>query len=139
VSKEMPAWQLSPRSRQGVVSAFLFLFLSLAIGKAWPQSGGLQPQTSHMDVDPASAVGSTASDPDPAPQPWWQGLTVKEISFEGVPADRLQPLSRNLPQPVDSPLDREKIARSLRELFALGLFDTLQADVSRNDLSARSA
>jgi outer membrane protein insertion porin family len=61
----------------------------------------------------------------------WQGLPVREISFEGVSADRLQPLSGHLPQEVGAPLDRWKVAQSLRALFATGLFDGVQANVTR--------
>ena len=55
---------------------------------------------------------------------------MREIAFEGVAAGRLQQLAGHLPQEKDAPLDRESVARSLRELFASGLFDTIEADVS---------
>lgn len=132
MSKKMPARRLSPTLRQRVAAAFLFFFIFPAFQTVLAQSDSSRSPSSPVEIHPASAVDSAGSDPDPESQEWWQGLVVKEISFDGVPADRMLPLSRNLPQSVDAPLDREKIARSLRELYALGLFDTLQADVSRS-------
>ena len=128
--KNMPAWRLSPKVRQRVLTAFLFFFIFSAIANGWSQSGKSLP-TEPAGHDSDSTVDGPGSDLDPAPQPWWEGLPVKEIAFDGVGPDRLQPLARNLPQPVGMPVDRDKIAKSLRELYASGLFDTIEANVSR--------
>jgi outer membrane protein insertion porin family len=56
----------------------------------------------------------------------WQGVTVRSIVFEGVPADRLVPLSRHLPQAEGAPLSAEKLKASLRQLYATGLYDTIE-------------
>jgi outer membrane protein insertion porin family len=78
------------------------------------------------------AAGSISSaDNEPAALAKWQGLPVHEISFEGVSADRLQPLPGHLPQEVGAPLDREKVAESLRTIFATGLFDGIEARITR--------
>ncbi len=61
----------------------------------------------------------------------WEGLPVREIAFEGVPADRLKPLSGHLPQALDAPLDRENVASSLRKLYATGLYDAVEAHTTR--------
>ena len=140
----MPAWRLGPVVRQRVLTAFLFCcFLVGASG--WSQS---DPGAPGAPVDHASGPdsGRTARqaldsndshvDADSTPQ-WWQGLPVKEISFEGVPAERLQPLAKNLPQAVGEPLDREKVAKSLRELYATGLFDTIDVAATREDNEVR--
>jgi outer membrane protein assembly complex protein YaeT len=56
-----------------------------------------------------------------------QGQPVQHILFEGVAAERLATLQEQLPQKIGTPLDPDKIARSLRQLFATGLFDTVEA------------
>jgi outer membrane protein assembly complex protein YaeT len=58
----------------------------------------------------------------------WQGLTVKRISFEGVDAARLDPLTSQLAQAEGAPLDAENLRKSVRQLFATGLYDTIQVD-----------
>lgn len=130
--KRMPAWRLSLTSRQRVLAALLFFFIPVRLGIAQSKSTVIPSQTPGADVFSGSAVNSLDSDTNPAPQSWWEGLPVKDIGFDGVPADRLKTLAQNLPQSTGSPLDREKVAKSLRELFASGLFDTLEADVSRD-------
>jgi outer membrane protein assembly factor BamA len=129
VRKKLPARQLSLYLKQRVLSAFLFfLFLAPA---ASSQTVPILAQTLRADHFSGLKVDSHGSPPGPVPQPWWQGLPVKDISFDGVPADRLQSLSRNLPQAIGASLDRENIAKCLRELYASGLFETVQAEASR--------
>lgn len=131
--KKLPAWQLGPGWKQRFMPVYFFLFF-LAGFPCWPQSGKnwteLNPK-SPQNALPIDDSGSSGRAADPDRQPWWLGLPVKEISFEGVPADRLKPLAGNLPQTTGSPLERESIARSLRELYASGLFDTIDADIVR--------
>ena len=132
--KKMPAKQLSPVVRHQVRAAFFFIFFSIIGVAGWSQSATAMAHTHRAEHFPGLKVDShgSTSEPDSAPPPWWQGLTVKEIKFDGVPADRLQPTARNLPQTVGAPLDRENLARSLRELYASGLFDTVQVDALRD-------
>ncbi len=54
-------------------------------------------------------------------------LPVVHISYEGVAADKLVSLGGHLPQAEGAPLDPEKVAESLRVLYATGLFDTVEA------------
>ena len=61
----------------------------------------------------------------------WQGLPVRRISFQGVPQERLSSLKGQLAQMEGSPLDSEKVATSLRQLFATGLFDSIEVDGNR--------
>ncbi len=56
----------------------------------------------------------------------WQGLPVRSIAFEGVTKERLSPLEGKLAQGVGVPLDQEKVAASLRQVFATGLFDSVE-------------
>lgn len=57
----------------------------------------------------------------------WAGLPVRKISFEGVSEERLVTLRGHLPQGEGQPLDTDKVADSLRALFATGLFDSVEA------------
>jgi outer membrane protein insertion porin family len=61
---------------------------------------------------------------DPIAQ--FQGQTVRRISFEGVAAERVAAFRSTLPQAVGFPLTREDIAASLRQLFATGLFNSVE-------------
>ena len=58
----------------------------------------------------------------------WQGRIVKRISFEGVSVERLEPLSGHLAQAEGEPLNPGNLQKSLRQVFATGLFETV--DVS---------
>jgi outer membrane protein insertion porin family len=58
----------------------------------------------------------------------WMGLPVRTISFEGVPAAPLAPLSGHLPQAIGAPLTAENLKASLRQLCATGLYDTLEVE-----------
>jgi outer membrane protein assembly complex protein YaeT len=57
----------------------------------------------------------------------WQGLPVLNIAFEGVRADQLQPFAGHLPLAEGAPLTEENLKRSLRQLYATGLYDTIEA------------
>jgi outer membrane protein insertion porin family len=61
----------------------------------------------------------------------WQGLPVRRISFSGVSAERLAPLKGKLAQAEGSRLNRENLASSLRQLFATGLFDSIEVEGER--------
>jgi outer membrane protein assembly complex protein YaeT len=56
---------------------------------------------------------------------------VRGISFGGIASERISSLENRLPQGVGSPLDREKVAASLRQVFATGLFDSVEVDGKR--------
>ena len=62
----------------------------------------------------------------------WTGLTVRSISFEGVSADRLNKVAGSLPQAVGQPLNPDDLRRSLRTLFATGLYDTVDVEGRRD-------
>ncbi|MGA7859157.1 MAG: POTRA domain-containing protein [Terracidiphilus sp.] len=56
---------------------------------------------------------------------------MRRIVFEGVEADRLSPLPDHLAQTVGEPLTQENLAKSLRQLFGTGLFETVEAQGQR--------
>ena len=61
----------------------------------------------------------------------WQGLPVLSISFEGVSASLFEPLRAPLAQAVGKPLTAANVRRSLRQLFATGLYETLAVEGTR--------
>ena len=61
----------------------------------------------------------------------FEGLPVKSISFEGVAADRLNPIPDHLAQAVGTALTAENLKASLRQLYASGLYDTIEVEGSR--------
>ncbi|MGH9600319.1 MAG: POTRA domain-containing protein, partial [Terracidiphilus sp.] len=61
----------------------------------------------------------------------WAGVPVRRIAFEGVTAAELAPLPERLAQAVGKPLSRADLSESLRQLFATGLYDTLEAEGRR--------
>ena len=85
----------------------------------------------------ASATAGPGESPSPDPAndslQAWEGLIVQRISFEGVPADRLAPLPGHLAQAEGAPLAAENLERSLRQLYATGLYDTLEVEGSRQE------
>jgi outer membrane protein insertion porin family len=56
---------------------------------------------------------------------------VRGIAFKGIAPERLESLQDEFPQKVNAPLDREKVASSLRMLFATGLFNSIEVDGDR--------
>jgi outer membrane protein assembly complex protein YaeT len=56
----------------------------------------------------------------------WEGQTVRRIVYDGVPAARLSPLAGHLAQTEGAPLTEQNLRESLRELYATGLYDTLE-------------
>jgi outer membrane protein assembly factor BamA len=129
-----------------VVGVLLFLFRawvpSAGQSSSSPQaSGGLavgsqnagqnagQDAGQDADIPVSGAVSADAPEPDAfAP---WQGLPVRTIAFEGVQAARLEPLAGHLPQAEGAPFDSDDVRRSLRQLFATGLYETVEVTASR--------
>ena len=58
----------------------------------------------------------------------FQGLPVRRITFEGVSADHLAPLPDHLAQSEKKPLSLTDLAESLRQVFATGLFETVEVE-----------
>ncbi len=53
---------------------------------------------------------------------------MRRITFEGVPADRLAPLPGHLAQAEGEPLTVDNLRSSLRQLYATGLYDTVEVE-----------
>ena len=116
--------RLKPAGRRGSqcgLDALLTAFFALAC---------LLPAAAQTAALPSPATSPAVLEP-PVASPFdaWVGRTVREIRFEGVNPERLSPLKDHLPQEVGKPLDRLAVAASLRELYATGLFETIEVAV----------
>jgi len=79
----------------------------------------------------SSEPSAPLNDPAPDAVLQWTGLPVRQISFTGVAADRLAPLTGHLPVAEGKPLDPEDLKASLRQLFATGLYDDIEVKGTR--------
>lgn len=77
-----------------------------------------------LHAQSATAPGQTSSSSTLAA---FEGRTVRRIVFEGVPADRLHSTQTHLPQAEGAPLLKTDVAATLRNLYATGLFETIEA------------
>ena len=98
----------------------------LACGLVFASAIGLARGNLALAQVPAQAQPAVA---DPLLQ--WNGLPVRHISFEGVTAERLDPLPDHLAQAEGKPLNPDNISESLRQLYRTGLFETVQVEGSR--------
>jgi len=74
----------------------------------------------------AAAIASQGQDSRGGLLPDWAGLQVTSIAFDGVSAQVLDPLPRQLAQQPNTPLDPNKVRASLRSLYATGLYQTIE-------------
>ena len=124
VLKVKPPGQCGKRLGHGLLLACLLSFGISGGAGAWGQSPANGPSASGGGADQLAQAS-----PDPLLQ--WEGLPVRSIEFQGVPADRLQPLVSQLPVAQGAPLTEENLKRSLRQLYATGLYDTIEARAAR--------
>jgi len=124
----------APR-QSGILAAAVLVFALRGGIQGWSQTPA--PASASPDLLPpvpsaSEAVqASVAAETDALGQ--WQGLPVRRISFQGVGASRLDPLPDHLAQRVGAPLTPESLRRSLRALFATGLYETIDAAASPLD------
>jgi outer membrane protein insertion porin family len=98
----------------------------------WSQSLGNGDSGAAGDADAARLPTTPApSEAGADSLAQWEGLPVRRISFEGVSAGRLIPLPGNLAQAEGTPLNREELKKSLRQLFATGLYENVQVEGER--------
>jgi outer membrane protein insertion porin family len=124
--RAMPGRKFGCRSGVWVLSARLFVFAGIGGSLVWSQTSSVSqsPASAAPEAHPALAAGA-----DSLAQ--WAGLQVKRVSIEGVSSARLGPLNGNLAQALGAPLKAADLQKSLRQLYATGLFDNVQVDGSR--------
>jgi len=119
------------RPGYGILRACLLAFVILGSVEAWSQSspGGAGTSNARGPVTPTGQAAQTPSDS----LEQWEGLPVRHITFAGVSADRLVPVASHLAQAEGTPLNRENLKRSLRQLFSTGLFETIAVEGVREE------
>jgi len=113
------------RSGIGISVALLVLAWSLNGRGQTPAAAVVSPQ------EPQTEHALAASEADAVSR--WQGRMVKRISFEGISAERLEPLPGHLVQQEGAPLNPEDLQKSLRQVFATGLFETVEVTAAALD------
>jgi len=119
------------RPGYGILRACLLAFVILGSVEAWSQSspGGAGTSNARGPVTPTGQAAQTPSDS----LEQWEGLPVRHITFAGVSADRLASVAGHLAQAEGTPLNRENLKRSLRQLFSTGLFETIAVEGVREE------
>ena len=111
--------------------AFFASILLCAAISAWCQKPADAPAAAITAPTAAAPLDSATPDPTQAAVLQWEGSPVLHISFQGVLADRLNPLPGHLAQAEGAPLTAENLKRSLRQLYASGLYDNVEVEGSR--------
>ena len=126
-----PMGRCNKRPGYGILRACLLAFVILGSVEAWSQSspGGAGTSNARGPVTPTGQAAQTPSDS----LEQWEGLPVRHITFAGVSADRLVPVASHLAQAEGTPLNRENLKRSLRQLFSTGLFETIAVEGVREE------
>jgi outer membrane protein insertion porin family len=119
-----------PGMRHGWLLPLLVMGFTVIAPWGWSQELDLN-QTSALSSAQAT-VHDNESDSLSTWEDLWEGLKVQHISIEGLPADRIASMHQHLSQVEGAPLNRQNLRRSLRELFATGLFETIDVEGSRN-------
>ena len=94
-------------------------------GGAGARAGGCRPCRA-TGRPPAVAALSQAND--------LQGLRVAQVEFRGIEANPpvMENLRRLVAPNLDQPLDRQRLGRTVRALYATGRFADVQVDAQRN-------
>jgi len=106
-----------------LIPAVLFLMGASPVVFAQQAQGAVAPQTTIA----APGLASPGAEALAA----WEGLPVIRIDFAGVPASRLRPLPDHLAQAPGTLLRQENVRRSLRQLYATGLYESVAAEGQR--------
>jgi len=115
--------------RRTLIALFMGLLSLLHSGIAYSQDQGA-PSAPPAAISNQSSLVDAQSDDEPGVVPLGglENLPVERIEFEGVDRSRLTPLPERLADVQGSPLTQTLLARSLRQVYATGLFETVQAD-----------
>jgi outer membrane protein assembly complex protein YaeT len=118
------------------ILAFALAQASLASGLTWSQTQDdalLAAPSSGRTALAAEASAGAAAPAWNAPTTLseWEGLPVLHIGFEGIDASRLAKLTDRISQSVGAPLNRKDVQKSLRQLFATGVFETIEVEGTR--------
>jgi outer membrane protein assembly complex protein YaeT len=112
--------------RYGVWLACLLVFATSG-GQGWSQRLPEFPGDAAVSLSSQPGTeNALAPEAAAAPSVQWEGLPVRSIAFEGVGAGRLDPLPGHLAQGEGKPLSGEALQSSLRQLYATGLYDTIE-------------
>jgi outer membrane protein insertion porin family len=121
-------FQLVPVVAAMLVCAFTSGVPGWSQNAAPPGRGAL---SATLDPQPAKLAPENEDDAiGPGVLGPWQGMPVRRISFEGVDASRIDPLPGHLAQAEGAPLTAKDLQKSLRELFATGLYETVEVEAS---------
>jgi outer membrane protein assembly complex protein YaeT len=119
------AWPAGERSKRWTIHVLLAGVLVLGLWTptlGWSQAEN-QSSTGVVGDDDEVALSSNLNG--------LAGLPVRRIDFEGVTADRTQPLLERLALKVGAPLTEPALARSLRTVYGSGLFETVAVEGER--------
>ena len=120
-----------PLRQSGLLLLLGLLALALETEASGPRAWAQASEPALNDgaaSQPQSEHALAAAESDAMSQ--WRGRIVKSISFEGVSAARLEPLPGHLAQREGAPLNPENLHESLRQVFATGLFETVEVRAS---------
>lgn len=104
------------RTIRGLFACFLVLTVPAGFAGAGPAAWG---QTA-----PVSSTPSSLAQPEVPAN--WAGRQIRQITIEGLAPRRIASLHEQLPLTEGTPFDPEKLTASLRQLYATGVFDTLE-------------
>ena len=105
----------------------------LAVACCWQLIFLLLPAFPLLSQQLSSAPPTEAAQGSPETLAQWAGLPVVSIEFSGVAASRLAPLPARLGQQPGKPLRVENLRSSLRQLYATGLYETVQVEGVRQE------
>lgn len=114
-----------------LVILFMLVFVPEAASRGWSQSQTETPRPSQRASNSSAERQDSCVTNNCDSLTGWKGLLVQSISFQGVPANRLTPLTDHLDLVVGAPLTDENLKATLRQLYASGLYETLEVQGER--------
>jgi outer membrane protein assembly complex protein YaeT len=131
--KAKPTGQCGNRYGRSVLLVCVFVFATGGWSQTAASAGNAAGQGAAAPAASGSPGTQTPSEAGIDFLAGWNGLPVRSISFEGVAPSRIAPLPGHLAQAEGAPLSPENLKKSLRQLFATGLFETIQVEGSRQN------